>query len=176
MSGVSARRRTANRLGALALAIADDMDAAVRETLGQHGTDAAALVVIDTHPRGTIRDLASVLGLTHSGGVRLVDRLVTAGWVKRERADDPRASALRITAAGERRRAALTRHRTDVVAMLLDALDDREVERLERAVSTLLASRADSIVRACAICRLCDTATCVPYGCPVEAGLEHASS
>ena len=87
--------RLANRLGALALAVADALERAAGNLPG--GANAgAALVAICNHPNENIRVLQGALGLTHSGVVRLLDGLEAAGFVERRRgvAEDGRAAAV----------------------------------------------------------------------------------
>src|SRR5258708_23898580 len=87
--------RIANRLGALALAVADAIERAAGNLPG--GANAgAALVAICNHPNENIRVLQGALGLTHSGVVRLLDGLEGAGFVERRRgvAEDGRAAAV----------------------------------------------------------------------------------
>jgi MarR family transcriptional repressor of emrRAB len=64
--------REANLLAAFGLAVADRMDAA---TAGRGRPGAEALVALDGSGGGAaIGDLARIVGLSHSGAVRLVDR------------------------------------------------------------------------------------------------------
>src|SRR5260370_11870845 len=97
--------RIANRLGALALAVADAIERAAGNLPG--GANAgAALVAICNHPNENIRVLQGALGLAHSGVVRLLDGLEGTGFVERRRgvAKDRRAAAV-IPTKKERRRA-----------------------------------------------------------------------
>ncbi|MGV2386825.1 MAG UNVERIFIED_CONTAM: MarR family transcriptional regulator, partial [Thermobifida fusca] len=76
--------RVANVLGALALAVTDRTSAAIAAAAGQSVSAAAALSAMHHFlDRPTLDQLRRVLGLTHSGAVRLVDRLVDAGLVTR---------------------------------------------------------------------------------------------
>ena len=76
--------RTANLLGAVGLAVADRIENTTREILSHAGATHAALVVIG-HGTGPSNDqLRRVLGLSHPGTVRLVDRLVADGLVERQ--------------------------------------------------------------------------------------------
>jgi len=64
----------ANVLGALALIVTDRTADAIAAAAGQPVTDAAALSALHhILDRPTVDRLAQVLGLTHSGAVRLVD-------------------------------------------------------------------------------------------------------
>ena len=97
--------RAANVLGALALVLTDRMADAVEDAAAQAETGAAALSALRhvLPPDPTIDLLRQVLGLTHSGTVRLVDRLEAAGQVRRGcRPRRPDARRCALTAAGRR--------------------------------------------------------------------------
>ncbi len=90
-------------LGAVALALADDLRDAGRAVAPHGPSGPAALVALDTDLGGcTIEALRKALGLTHSGTVRLVDRLVGAGLVERRIGPDTRSVALHLTPPGRR--------------------------------------------------------------------------
>ena len=62
-------------------------------------------------------DLAQATGLTHSGAVRLIDRLATAGLVERRPGRDGRSLAIVLTPAGR----ALSRKVTPARATAIEA-------------------------------------------------------
>ena len=90
--------RTANLLGALSLLAADR----VREATSAEPTWSAALVSLQTMADGgSIDELRRVLGLSHSGGVRVVKSLRRAGLVDLRRDPrDGRAVQVRLTGSG----------------------------------------------------------------------------
>src|SRR3954451_17991860 len=93
--------RDANLLGALGIVLADLLEDAAG--LAGGATPAGALVALhDRAAGGTIDALAGVVGLSHSGTVRLVDRLARDGLVERRRGADQRSAALVLTPAGRR--------------------------------------------------------------------------
>lgn len=172
--------RLVNLLGAISLAVGDAMDASVAAATGLDVAASTALVaMLDFTPAGSVRLLSQVVGLTHSGAVRLVDRLVEAGHVERRPGADARSRAISLTPSGRRvaRRARRARERalgditgqlTDAERASLSALAERLVEvvtmaRLERR-------RRDEPMSSGALCRLCDFAACGrPVGhCPAE--------
>jgi len=76
--------RLVNIVGAFALALADGIRDATEAAAGMTGAAPAALVALDQFLAGRpTGELAQVTGITHSGAVRLVDRLVDAGLVER---------------------------------------------------------------------------------------------
>ena len=137
--------------------------------LGAH-----ALVVAD-RMRASIDALRRVLGLSHSGGVRIVKRLEDAGLVARE--PDPadrRAVRLHLTRAGEREAGRLLAARIAALKPLLAGLGERESAAFERLLERLLASVTGSGDDANRICRLCDPDVCGhPGRCPVTRASAH---
>ena len=76
--------RAGNLLGAFTLAVADRAADAVGDAAGQTGAAAAALSALYHFlDAPSVDRLRTVLGLTPSGAVRLVDRLAAAGYVER---------------------------------------------------------------------------------------------
>ena len=89
--------RAANVLGALALVLTDRITDAVQDAAAQAETGAVALSALRhvLPPEPSIDLLRQVLGLTHSGTVRLVDRLEAAGQVRRGSGRDGRTRTVR---------------------------------------------------------------------------------
>ena len=159
--------RTANLLGALGLAVADRIHAAARETLHRSGETPAALVVVG-YGQGPSNDrLRRVLGLSHSGTVRLVDRLIADGLVRRETAKDRRAVALHLTDKGESMREALLAERLRAVESVLDPLSMAERDAFESLLHRILQGLPDSDLDKRRLCRMCDDRVCTD--CPVPA-------
>jgi DNA-binding MarR family transcriptional regulator len=84
-------------------------------------SDAHALTEIADGGR-TQRELVDRLRLDRSSVSRLVDRLVTRGWVQRVDAADRRTVRLVATAQGERVAAEVAASRSDRLTELLDAI------------------------------------------------------
>src|SRR5690242_6565649 len=98
-----AYNREANLVGAVALALVDAMRAAVEQAGGHGASGPAALVALDGLLAGASIDrLAWVCGLSHSGAVRLADRLEADGLLQRRTGADGRSVALALTASGRR--------------------------------------------------------------------------
>jgi MarR family transcriptional regulator, negative regulator of the multidrug operon emrRAB len=158
--------RAANLLGAHALVVADRM----REAAGMELSSAAVLTALETFAGGASIDaLRRVLGLSHSGGVRIVKRLEAEGLVARE--PDPadrRAVRLHLTGDGRREARRLLAARQAALTPLLAGLGERETAALERLLERLLARATGSGEDANRICRLCDPEICGhPGRCPV---------
>lgn len=158
---------TANMLGALGLAVADRIEVAAREILHHAGETPAALVVIG-YGLGPSNDrLRQVLGLSHPGTVRLIDRLVADGLVERRAGQDRRAVALHLTARGSEVREELLQGRLAAIRPLLEPLSDGERETLAALLAKMLQAMAPDDSARCSLCRLCDDRACV--ACPIPA-------
>jgi MarR family transcriptional repressor of emrRAB len=156
--------RDANLLGALGLAVADRLAG---------GSAAEALVELHGRRAGsTIDALARVTGLTHSGTVRLVDRLVQRGLVERRRGADQRSVALYLTPPGRRAaRSVLAERETAMHSMLVLLTDDQRTAMVAVAEQLLreLGAAPEAERR---LCRLCDLESCgrTRGNCPVAGG------
>ena len=160
--------RTANLLGALALALTDRL-VGETEMRASHGAAApAALVGIGVAPGCSIDILARIIGLTHSATVRLVDRLAADGLVERRSGADGRAVALYLTRRGHARRRAILKGREKVLAEALSPLSADEKAILTAQMETLLGTFTRGRQHADHICRLCDEDVCPQERCPVE--------
>jgi MarR family transcriptional repressor of emrRAB len=167
---VTSDDRTANLLGALALTLADRAGAAVRDSAGVAGSDAAALVTLRNYAEGEPLDLLrTALGLSHPGVVRLADRLQDRGLVERRHVErDGRAVALRLTPAGRRAADAALAARADAIGAALGALDAAQRRALGPMLERILGAQTTDAVSSLVICRLCDPDVCGhPGRCPV---------
>lgn len=153
--------QTENLLGALSLSVTDRVLEAVTGASVTAPAGAATLSALHHLVEGpSIDRLRRVLGLTSSGTVRLVDRLVAAGLVRRDVGDDGRVSTVRLTAAGRRTAEQLTAARTEVLDAALAVLSPAEQRELNALLGRLLVGmiRPPGAVRF--TCRLCDTRAC----------------
>lgn len=163
------RRRTANILGAFALALTDKMTAAVRDAAGHGDMASAAIVQIGSEPGLSIERLRLCLALSHSATVRLVDAIQAAGLVTRERnsARDSRVAILTLTPAGRAHMRAILAARSAIIEPVLARLSAGELSALvailEKATPAVVASGPDQDV----VCRLCDLHACPQHRCPV---------
>jgi MarR family transcriptional regulator, negative regulator of the multidrug operon emrRAB len=177
----SSRQHTANALGALSLVIADRMNAAVESIAGLGPSAPAALAALHEFlDGGSVTQLSSVLGLTHSGAVRLVDRLADEGLVERVGAQDGRAVSVVLTRSGRGVAERILRARQDSVTSTLSALTSDEVDNLAAVLDTMLTTvtlaRAEERSAHTHnrqqpwLCRLCDFAACgrSEGNCPVN--------
>lgn len=151
--------REANLLGTLSLALANRIEAAVASPLGPSAP--AALAALEGYLGGEPIDaLRETLGLTHSGAVRLVDRLVAAGLAERRRRTDARSVAVALTPAGQAAAEAVRAAREQVLEDALSALSGAERETLTALHEKLLAGLTSDRASARRLCRLCDVDAC----------------
>lgn len=162
--------RAANLLGALALAVTDRLlDDDGPRPGGPAASQAAALVTLAHYPGQSITALGVTLGLTHSGAVRLADRLEATGLASRAASGRGRILALTLTPSGQRAAARVLTRRRASVERLVGQLNPGEAETLERLAGRLLAGLTTDRASARRLCRLCDEPLCgrTP-GCPVD--------
>lgn len=169
--------RLENLLGAWSLTVSDRM-AAVGRSSGLSGTDQAALVTLHAHPDRPVSWLGDVLSLTSSGATRLVDRLVSAGWVARSAGDDTRQRNLRLTRSGAALARKLVDAREAVLAECLVGIGGDDRRRLERTLEQLLGASTTSLRQTMRTCRLCDRTACRSNSqeCPLDRTREAADA
>ncbi len=112
-----------------------------REThsLGLTGGQASVLAGIQGTPGIGINELASREGMSAPSMCGHVDRLESAGFVERERAEtgDRRRVGLRVTPDGRHALEDIRRRRTAWLAQRLKNLDPDELDRIDAAVAAL---------------------------------------
>lgn len=151
----------ANRLGALALRIADRLQLALTADGKRSASAATALCGLHNFlDAPTIEQLAAVLGLSSSGTVRLVDGLVEDGLVTRSRGSDARETTVALTRAGRRAAKRMVDARAAVLADVLSPLSTGERAIFDDLLDRMLVGIVDGSRAKGWMCRLCDTATC----------------
>ena len=159
--------RTANLLGVVGLAVADRIEDGAKEILRRAGETPAALVVIGYDLGPSNDQLRRVLGLSHPGTVRLVDRLVADGLVERREGHDKREVALFVTRRGRAVRDKLLKRRLAAIRPLLEPLTGSEQKTLEAILHKMLSSMETTDIERRTLCRLCDDRVCT--NCPIPA-------
>lgn len=161
---------TANLLGAFGLALVDRVTQAMTDASDAPLNDAVALSALQHFLDQTSIDLlAQVLGLTHSGAVRLVDRLEAAKSVTRTPGADRRTAVVSLTDDGLARARAVTAARAQVLENVLMVLSVEDRQTMDRLLGTVLARMVRGPGSTRWVCRSCDTDACGrPAGrCPV---------
>mgnify|MGYP001809628909 CR=1 FL=1 len=159
--------RTANLLGVVGLLVADRIEETARAILSHAGETPAALVVIGYGTGPSNDRLRTILGLSHPGAVRLVDRLVVDGLVERREGQDKRAIALYLTRRGKAVREQLLKGRLAAIRPLLAPLATGEQENLAALLHKMLTAMDPTDLERRTLCRLCDDRVCT--NCPIPA-------
>ena len=165
--------RTANLLGVVGRAVADRIQEVALPVMNRAGETPAALIVIGYGTGPSNDQLRRVLGLSHPGTVRLVDRLVADGSVERREGRDRRAVSLFLTDKGHAARETLLAGRLAAIRPLLSPLSQSEQDDLAALLSRILASLASSDLERCHLCRMCDDRVC--SDCPIPAAFKQQS-
>ena len=159
--------RTANLLGVVGLAVADRIEETARDILNHAGETPAALVVIGYGCGPSNDQLRRILGLSHPGTVRLVDRLAADGLVERREGRDKRAIAIYLSERGMALREELLKGRLAAIRPLLTPLTGVEQETLAALLHKMLSSMETTATERRTLCRLCDNRICT--NCPIPA-------
>jgi DNA-binding MarR family transcriptional regulator len=181
----SANPRLENLLAALTLNLAEEQTSALETASGLTGSATAALLALeeflgDAH----VGRLAEVLGLTHSGAVRLVTQLEAEALAVRRAGADRRRVEVRLTPAGRRRAAAARAARDGVVRQATGGLGPEQAAALEELLGTLVENRVAARMERRRAgetggawwCRTCDFVACGrPEGrCPAQVTAQRA--
>lgn len=159
--------RTANLLGVVGLAVADRIEETARDILKHSGETPAALVVVGYGFGPSNDQLRRILGLSHPGTVRLIDRLVADGLIERRQGQDKRAIALYLTKPGKALRKKLLKGRLAAIRPFLDPLSEEDQETFAELLHKMLSSMNPTDSERCTLCRLCDDSVCTD--CPIPA-------
>jgi MarR family transcriptional regulator, negative regulator of the multidrug operon emrRAB len=160
--------RLPNLLAAVALLVQDALDECEVSDTAVGSSAAAALVSVGHRQGLSIEALSASLGLTHSGTVRLVDRLEAAGTVQRRKADG-RSVGLWLTSQGRRRVRSINSARLSAVARLIPALSTDEARSVDAFLCRILAAHANDDDDLYRICRICSFDACqANEPCPVD--------
>jgi MarR family transcriptional regulator, negative regulator of the multidrug operon emrRAB len=161
------------------------MEGSMLAAAGLDGSAPAALVAfLDFSPNGSIRALSRVVGLTHSGAVRLADRLVAVGYLERHPGVDARSLTLALTPSGRAFAQRIRTARESAVTQALEELSGDQRASLagicDQLIATLTRLRLEQ--RAAggeptggALCRMCDFAACGRHegNCPAARAAQH---
>ncbi|NYI94566.1 DNA-binding MarR family transcriptional regulator [Streptomonospora nanhaiensis] len=159
--------RTANLLGATALAVTDMALAGATGAAGVSASGAAALVVLSAAPGISVTELGRRVGLSQPATARMVDALERRGLVER-RPGVGRLVAVAPTAAGEQAARGLLAARGRPLADVVSVLDTDERAVLAGLLAKLLRRLYGDVGDPDLLCRLCDRAACVRDAtCPV---------
>lgn len=158
---MSGSAQCANVLGAVALAVTDQSAAASNAGTDLSASAASAMSALSEfldHP--TLDELRKVIGLTASGVVRLVDRLVEAGLVTRGPGSDGRSRAVVLTERGRLAAKKVKTARLTSLEGMLSGLSDAEQATLHGLLGRVLGTIVEQKSGGAWICRQCDLGAC----------------
>ncbi len=159
--------RGVNLVATLGTMIGDAVAEAVAARSGMSGAAPAGLAVLLGEPGLSMETFARTVGLTGSGGVRLADRLASAGLLERRAGADARGVTLWLTPAGESAAEHVLQARRDAVIEVTATLDDSEQAALLRIAEKALAAVTEDRAHGERLCRLCDLDACPQERCPI---------
>lgn len=163
----------ANLLGALSLGLKDAIDRTLNEVTGLGGEAPAGLITVGSRPGRSIQHLRETLGLSHSGTVRLVDRLEERGWLRRRAGTaGGREVQLELTPSGKDLFREMLAARQAVLEQALEPLPPDARRALADILFRMLEAMPGSRQEAWNMCRLCDHGACRGPACPVGSWAE----
>ncbi|MDZ7679455.1 MAG: MarR family winged helix-turn-helix transcriptional regulator [Acidimicrobiales bacterium] len=162
--------RVENLLGALALALDDEVQSRTEAVAGHGPSAPATLVALLRRPDQSIERLRHSAGLSHSATVRLVDRLERDKLVIRRSAQDGRAVSLALSARGRRITLRLLQERRGVLSRALAGLSELDRRQLESLLEAMLRTQSRTRPDPTPVCRLCELSVCPLRRCPVPGG------
>ena len=175
---VVASPRLGNLLASFTLNLAEEGEQALERASGLTGSATAALLALDEFLGGAhVGRLADVLGLTHSGAVRLVTQLERDGLAERHEGADRRRVEVQLTVKGQRTAHAARAARGAVIAEATSGLTVDECQTLEALLDKLVSARVASRVERRSAgqsgawwCRTCDFVACGRHQgrCPAQ--------
>ena len=162
--------RGSNLLGAFVTAVNDRMQRQTEQAIAMGGQARAALVTIGHNYGESVEFLSNILQMSHSGCVRLVDKLHEQALIERRPGKDRRSLSLYLTPAGRDRKREVLSERREALNSVFETLDERQqqqfVELLEVMLKAITHCKSDADI----ICRLCEEQTCAQSRCPVTIG------
>ncbi len=162
--------RGRNLLGAFVLAVNDRMQQQTEAEISMGGQAAAALVTIGHNYGESVEFLSGILQLSHSGCVRLVDKLHKQALIERRPGKDKRSVALYLTEAGQQRKRDVLRARRTALNSAFDTLNPDEQDQLVGLMEIMLKAITSNKNDADITCRLCEERDCAQARCPVTLG------
>ena len=170
--------RLENLLASVVLNLGDEATAALERAAGLSGSATAALLALaEFLGEPHVGQLADVLGLTHSGAVRLVSQLEREGLAVRRPGEDRRRVQVRLTDRGRRRARNAREARLAVLRQATSGLSGAEAATLEGLLDRLVAAGTGARLERRRAgetgawwCRTCDFTACGrPEGrCPAQ--------
>ena len=159
-----------NKLGALWSVLDASMDQAFGDA---SPSTAAAILTLHFHAPLTGTGLSRILRLSQPATVRLLEKLVAAGLVSRERRKDGKEIDLALTSDGAARAKALVETRNAAMDNVLAPLTVEKRALLSDLLDEVLQSAPANRDDARFLCRFCDHGICDGPVCPIGCRARH---
>ena len=173
ISAMKDEKYISNLIGAFATSVSTAIESQISELGGRSLSHEAALVAIHNHPNETIDVLSKVLGLTHSGAVRLINTLEQEGLIARKKSvQDARSVVLCTTQEGSERVEEILCSREAAIVKVLDHFSKEQKQSFTELLEVAMGNLTDKQSEARRICRLCNEGVCRKLGCPVEGSIK----
>lgn len=161
--------RTANLLGATALALTDLLLAGATRAAGVGASGSAALVVLAASPGLSVTELGRRVGLSQPAAARMVDGLGAEGLVERRKGIG-RSVSVHPTRGGRQAARRLLAGRGAPLTEMVSALEESDRQALADLLAKMLSRLYQEFGDSELMCRLCDRAACTADAtCPVGA-------
>jgi DNA-binding MarR family transcriptional regulator len=138
--------------------------------IGMGGQVPAALVTIGHNYGESVEFLSGILQMSHSGCVRLVDKLDEQGLIERRPGKDKRSLSLYLTPKGRELKRDVLRARRAALNSAFETLNEQQQVHFVELVEVMLTAMTRCKNDADIICRLCEEQACVQSHCPVTIG------
>ena len=160
-----------NKFAALATALANRIE---ENHTGLSASSAATLLTLMAKEAMSTTELARIVDRSQPATARLVDKLVSEGFINRQEKRG-REIDLKLTTAGRRRATKLQKQRLQISASLLERLSPAERGVFDRMIDKLLENLAKTRAEARHICRFCDHGPCTGPACPVGRSIQETN-
>ncbi|MCF6411507.1 MarR family winged helix-turn-helix transcriptional regulator [Pseudalkalibacillus salsuginis] len=165
--------RLTNLLNAFATILTDKTQGLSKNELLLGDNVMPALVTIYHYPYQSVDFLSRALSLSHSGTVRLVNKIVEKEMIAKQKGEDHRNIQLVVTTKGEEQIQQFFEKREVLFKHGIDMLNDEEKKWLESILEKILSTQANHLEQTRVICRLCNADACLHNNdCPVSKPLK----
>lgn len=161
--------RTANILGALAVALSGRITSETSALSGVSPSAVSALIQIHFYPGICVEQIRSQIWVSHSATVRVIDSLEDAGLIERRRVDgrDGRVMSLFMTDRGAGVVTEVLNRRNSITRAMVTSFPPHEQPLVERVVCGLISSLVQPGPEQEYVCRFCDLSACPQDQCPM---------
>ena len=161
--------RTANILGALAIALSGRITAETSVAGGLSPSSVSALIQVHFYPGISVEQLRNQIGLSHSASVRVVDVLEGMGLIGRRRMPgvDARVISLFTTDKGRDLAKEVLKVRGSITKPIVASFSADDQLLIERMLCEIIMRIVRPGPEQEYVCRFCDLSECPQETCPM---------